>query len=282
MAHCITGIDHVLLAVRDLAGAAEVFRRLGFVASPRGGHAEWGTANHCLMFARDYVEMIAPVGEGSAARRVGGFIEAQGIGLMAAALGITDADAAFASLRRVGIAAEPPSALSRRLEAPEGEVTQRFNVVSLPEGTTPGLSSFLGQHLTPELMRRPEWLAHPNGATGIVSLTVVIDHPLEAMPAYDRLFGAASCTPTDEMVTVHTGNGLIYLVTPDGFDHLHPDIDIDPPEAPRLAALTIAVSDLDRAADLLKANGVRSRRKSDHIVINPEDSLGVGVEFVAG
>jgi hypothetical protein len=282
MAHSIIGIDHVLLAVRDLAGAAQVFERLGFVASPRGGHAEWGTANQCLMFGCDYIELIGPVGEGLAARRISRFIETQGEGLMGAGLTTTDAEAASQSLRRAGIAAEPPSALSRQLEAPEGVLIPRFSVVTMPEGTTPGLASFLCQHLTPDLLRRPDWLAHPNGATGIVSLTVVLDQPLAAMPAYDRLFGAAACTPTDDMVTVHTGHGLIYLVTPDGFDHLHPDIDIDPPEAPRLAAVTIAVADLDRAAEVLKANGVRSRRKSDHIAIAPEASLGVGIEFVAG
>src|SRR5215211_4643411 len=41
----IVGLDHIVVLVRDLDGAAETWRRLGFTLAPRGTHsAHMGTA----------------------------------------------------------------------------------------------------------------------------------------------------------------------------------------------------------------------------------------------
>ena len=61
MPRAITGIDHAIVGVRRLDGAAETWRRLGFTLSPRGRHYGWGTANYCIMFAHDYVELLGIV-----------------------------------------------------------------------------------------------------------------------------------------------------------------------------------------------------------------------------
>lgn len=281
MANTITGIDHVLIAVRDLDAAARAFARLGFAVGPRGGHPEWGTASRGVMFGVGSVKLITPVGEGLGAARVGGFLSSRGEGILGVALGSTDAKAGCAALRRAGIAAEPPALVSRRIEAPEGVLTRRYAVVNLPEDTLPGLSAVLCQKVTPGPSPCPDAEAHPNGAVGIASLTAVVERPLACMAAYDRVFGAAAATPTDEMVSVHVGGRLIYLITADGFDHLHPDLLGDLPEPPAPAALSLAVADLGRAAAVLTANGIGFRRKSGLIAIDPDDALGIGLELVA-
>ena len=51
----------------------------------------------------------------------------------------------------------------------------RFSLLSLPADETPGLDSFICAHLTPELMRRPEWLRHPNGALGLKGIHVLVE-----------------------------------------------------------------------------------------------------------
>ena len=58
----ITGIDHILLAVRDLDAARMGWTRLGFTLSPRGKHLGRGTGNYCIMFLRDYIELFGVVG----------------------------------------------------------------------------------------------------------------------------------------------------------------------------------------------------------------------------
>ena len=280
MAHRITGLDHVLVAVRDLDAASHAFAHLGFTPSPRGVHSEWGTANRCLMFGKGYIELIAPVGDGPGARRVAAHLDSRGEGLMGVALGSSDAEHSYQSLLRAGVRAGAPSPLSRRLEAPDGVLTPHFAVVELAAETLPGLPAFLCQHLTPELLRRPAWLDHANGANRIQSITAVVDQPEALMPDYNRVFGPAASTPTDEMVTVHCGGGLIYLVSGDGFDLLHPELDLVLPELPALVAMSVGVADLERSATWLRGNGVDVTRKGGHLGIDPGAVFGIGLEFV--
>ena len=72
----------------------------------------------------------------------------------------------------------------------------------------------------------------------------------------NKVFGPAASTPTDEIVTVHSGHGLIYLVTPDSFGDLHPDLDLVLPSPPAMVLLSIGVNDIARTVAVLAANGV--------------------------
>lgn len=284
MANHITGIDHVLVAVADLDAAAERWRRLGFALTPRGGHPQWGTANRCIMFAADYLELIGAVGKGAKADQLAGLVRDRGAGISGLALASADAAATAAALRRAGVAVGEPQALSRVIESPEGSVRPEFAVLDLPSGTLPGTAAIVSQHLTPELMRRPEWLEHPNGAVAVVSLTIVTDEPEAARPALEAVFGPASTTATDNTVAVHTGHGLILLARPDEVAQLHPDADLDTPRpVPAAVALTLAVTDPRRTAAHLTAQGIPFGRHADgSIAVSPQDADGVLLEFAAG
>lgn len=268
MANHLTGVDHVLIAVADLAAAAATWRRLGFTPTPRGSHPEWGTANHCLMFQDGYLELITG-------------LPAQGQGVAGLALATADAAAASAALNAAGVAAQPAQGLSRLLQAEDGTVTPRFQIARLPDDALP-LPSFLCQHLTPDLLRRPDWLEHANGATGLASLTIAAADPEALRPALERVFGPASTTATDATVAVHTGGTLILLSRPDDLDQLHPDLEIDPAEAlPKVVVLTVTVGDTAAAAALLKANGIPFDR--DHggtLRVAAAEANGVAVEMV--
>jgi catechol 2,3-dioxygenase-like lactoylglutathione lyase family enzyme len=54
----ISGVDHVVIAVHDLNRAQATYARLGFTLTPRGFHTI-GSQNHCIMFASDYLELLA-------------------------------------------------------------------------------------------------------------------------------------------------------------------------------------------------------------------------------
>lgn len=54
----ISGLDHVVILVRDLDAAQATYARLGLTLTPRGFHSI-GTHNHCIMFDSDYVELLA-------------------------------------------------------------------------------------------------------------------------------------------------------------------------------------------------------------------------------
>ena len=52
MSVSVTGIDHMVIRVRDLDAGEALYRRLGFSLTPRGFHAGRGSANHTAPLAR--------------------------------------------------------------------------------------------------------------------------------------------------------------------------------------------------------------------------------------
>ncbi|WP_158240648.1 VOC family protein [Telmatospirillum siberiense] len=263
MAHQITGIDHARIAVADAGAARQAFVRLGFSVAP----ATRDDAAGFIRFGTDYVELAAPGDAGGDSERLRRALA--GAAGRLAGLGLVSRDLAASrqSLVRAGVEPLPPVG--------EGLISS----IALPDGLPPGLSTELRSVGGEADGGFSEWREHPNTALGIVSLTVLLDNPEAAISDYSRLFGPAACTPTDEMVTVHTGRGLIFLVSPNGFDDLHPGLDLRLPAAPAMVALTIRVADLSRAADVLSANGVPVARRGGHLGIPSRDALGIGLEL---
>ena len=276
----ITGIDHLLVGVRDLEAAREGYRRLGFTCTPRGSHIGWGTANYCIMFPDDYVELIGVVDRTKETNGLDAFLERRE-GLKGIALASEAADGGYAALHAAGIAAAPPRDLARNLELPEGTVQPRFKLVHLPPEATPGVTAFICQHLTPEMVRRPAWLAHPNGATGLRAITVVVDDPPALTEPYARLFGHGAITPTDEMLTVRVGRAALLFTRPDDLADLYPELDLaDAPAPPYIAGMTVAVTDVAEARRVIGDNGADVTRGAGGTpVVPPNEACGVVLEF---
>lgn len=252
MDNIIAGIDHVIVGVRDLERARMGWTRLGFTLSPRGRHIGQGTANYCVMFASDYIELLSIVDPHDFVQRLDTFL-ARREGLMAAAFAPAAApEEVRAALLRLQLHPSEPRALGRQLELPEGTVVPRFSLISLPGEETPGLDSFICAHLTPELMRRPEWLDHPNGASGLNGIHVLVENTAALLEPYDRLFGIQQVTTTDAVVCVRAGRHQILFSTPDDFLTMHPALDIaaDFP-LPGIVSLELNVERREHTADYL-------------------------------
>jgi len=169
----LRGIDHAVILVRDLDRARDTYARMGFTLTPRGFHS-LGSQNHCIMFGSDYLELMAlPAVPPPAFQYFADFL-AKGEGVGALALATDDAAAAHAELTQAGIAAEAPLALSRPVEN-LGEA--RFTLVQLPPAETPGFRTFVCQHHTRDIVWRPEYQRHANGAAGIQSVSIASTDP---------------------------------------------------------------------------------------------------------
>jgi hypothetical protein len=197
----IAGINHVIVCVRDLGRAEMGWRRLGFTLSPRGRHTGQGTANYCIMFAGDFVELLGLVDPTDRVERLAAFLSTrEGLRSVAFAPAGTPEDVRSLLLRR-GLHPSEPRALGRQMELPGGTVMPRFSLIGLAAEDTPGLAdSFLCAHLTPELMRRPEWLDHPNGSNQLKGIHVLVEDTAVLLKPYDRLFGIQQVTTTDAVV----------------------------------------------------------------------------------
>ncbi len=263
MTRPITGIDHVLIGVADLEAARDQFRRLGFVVTPRGRHEGWGTGNYCVMFGRDYLELLGMVDPAGFSNGLDRFL-ADGEGLLAIALGTDDAAAAAAELTRRGVPMGDVRALGRALELPEGTVTPRFALVHPQPGQLPGINGFLTQHLTPDLIRRPEWLVHPNAITGIQSLTIAVADPAATAARYEAALGPSAVVPTDDLWAVHLpaaggssgkdGHVLLFA-SEDDAQALYSDAAM-PRGLPAILAMTLRSASLPQTRLALQAGGI--------------------------
>jgi catechol 2,3-dioxygenase-like lactoylglutathione lyase family enzyme len=214
MSNGIAGIDHIIVGVRDLEAARRNWARLGFTLTPRGRHIGQGTANYCIMFERDYLELLGFVEHDEHAHRLQTFLARREGPMSVAFAPERDAEATSAALTTLGLHPSAPRALGRALELPEGSVTPRFNLLNLPPEETPSLDCFICGHLTPELVRRPEWLAHANGVTGIKAVQLETDDPMSLVPAYRRLFGNESVVESASGIEVDTGRNRLSFTKP--------------------------------------------------------------------
>ena len=280
MAHHIIGLDHTVLAASDLEAARETYRRLGFTLTPRGRHIGWATGNYCIMFPRNYLELLGIAEPGGFTAGLEETLKARGEGVHKLVFGMDDAAKARASLAEAGLNPSEPQSLKRELELPEGTVLPAFLLVHLPPEATPQTSMFLCQHLTPELLRRPEWLVHPNGADHISAVVVVVDDPTALELAYERLFGPGSTVRTDRMVAVRTGAEVLLFVTPDDLSTLFPDLDFRPRPMPYVAGMRFHVHNPDAVATYFKVAGVAHERSLDGTVLVPAEAAhGCFLEF---
>ncbi|WP_162912985.1 VOC family protein [Rhodospirillaceae bacterium SYSU D60014] len=268
-----------MVGARDLEAACIAWQRLGFTVSPRGRHIGWGTANYCIMLEQGYIELLGIVDPSQFTNNLDRFLERRE-GLLGLAFASDDGAETYRRLTAAGLHPDGPKDLKRILELPEGEALPAFKLVFLPPAETPGLSAFICHHLTPEVVRRPAWLAHANGATRLAEVTVVVDRPGETVLGYAPMFGPEALWITDGAAEIETGQGRVRFVTPEGLARFYPDArPAAEPPTPWMAAMTIEVADIGHAAECLRQRGVPAAQSANRLVVLPEVATGALLEF---
>ncbi len=265
----IGGLDHALIGVRDLEAARAQWRRLGFALTPRGRHIGWGTGNYCIMFRDDYLELLGIVDPAQPVQGLDALLAVRE-GLLGLAFTAADGMAAAeTAMAAAGIAGEGPQALSRRLELPEGTVEPAFRVLHPDPPDALGVRGFVCEHLTPELMRQPAWLAHPNTARRLRVVTAAVPTPMSLFGPWRELAGATQVVGGGGGVTVRLGETLCHFGAAEGV-------------VSGLLGLAVEVGDLDRAAAVLTAARVDYERVDREITIDPVEANGVALSFLGG
>lgn len=280
MSKAIVGLDHVIIGVNDLEAARADYRRLGFTTAPIGHHQGRATSNYCIMFPDTYLELLGILRPELDSGPLAQELATRGEGLQRLALSTPDADAARADLEAAGLHPDGPHDLARPSEDPKGIV--RFRNLQIPPADTANVRMFLCGHKTPELMRRPDWMAHANGARAFAGITVVVEDMEPVAVALGKVFGAAAVATVDHGVQVNTGRGTISVSTPANFGNMHPGV--APPDLPLPSyyGLRVAVSSLDATAAYLKGEGIPAERVGGAVRVAPELARGVLLEFVPG
>jgi catechol 2,3-dioxygenase-like lactoylglutathione lyase family enzyme len=145
-----SGLDHVIVGVRDLAAAERHYARLlGRSASWRGEHPGLGTENTLFRLGGSYVELLAPAAGGGdwLAKR----LDASGEGLLGFALATNDADACARMLAERGLHPQAPvRGIGRDRES--GAFREWRNVMLPPEETRGVLLFGIEHRSAPDLL----------------------------------------------------------------------------------------------------------------------------------
>lgn len=252
MPHGIDGIDHLVIAVRDLDKARDAYARLGFTLTPRGRHTELKSANHTIMFGDDYLELLAIEQPHPVTAAWSAFLE-QREGLAAVALKTADARAAQRQLAEAGLSGGDAVDFGRPVDLPEGPRDARFTITQVDPAGTPGGRMFLCQHHTRDVVWRPEYVGHANGATGLAAVIVAADDPEAVAAPYARLFGS-NVEPHGAVRVVQTGSTPIVVAPPAVLTLLWADDPVLSVPRPCFAGFAVRVADYYKAQQALQAS----------------------------
>ncbi|CAF0915954.1 unnamed protein product [Adineta steineri] len=205
-------IDHIVINTQDrIDEAVAFFERMGFIITPRGYHSI-GSINHIIVFKTDYLELIGyPVGK--SLEQLPQLVQGPA-GLTGMALQVDNSDQMRDALMAHGLTPQPTFDLSRPLDLGNGKMANvKFRVTTLKPNAIPGSDVFYCQHITPELVWRPEWQAHTNGCIGMTRLSINVNDPKAVSELYLRAMDVVKLENTEaNSCIIHLSNFEITLV----------------------------------------------------------------------
>ena len=214
-----TGIDHIVIVVRDLAQAIEDYTRAGFTVITGGEHKGGVTHNALVAFADGvYFELIAFKSPDQEQDHKWWHRFSQGEGLIDYALRTDDLGKEVQDLRDRGLDASDPIDGGRL--RPDGQRLD-WQTIRFDGASSPALP-FYCFDLTERQLRVPGGDAtnHANGVTGVAGMTVIVSDMAAVGPQFEKLTNEQGTSVLDAFPDAeHTqcfplGNAWIQVVQP--------------------------------------------------------------------
>jgi catechol 2,3-dioxygenase-like lactoylglutathione lyase family enzyme len=283
------GIDHLVLAVRDLDAAVAFYRALGFTVGSRNRHA-WGTLNHIVQMPGQFLELIAtepgfqkpqpdePV------HNFAGFLSdylEHREGLAMLVLESNDAKADLQAFRAAGIGKPEAFFFERRGKRPDGsDVHLAFTLAFAAAPATVDAGFFVAQQHVPENFWNPAFQQHPNGVTGIAAVVLEASDPLMLSPFLTGFSGQDVTTTLPSSAgagfALDTGRGAIEVVAPDEARTAAADRDTS---TPCFVAVRFLCTSPDALRNCLRHHHIAFKEHAGAIVVPASHAFGVALVF---
>lgn len=190
----VRAIDHIIIAVRDLAEASDDYRKAGFTVTPGGDHVSGDTHNSLVTFGDGaYFELIAFKDPNQKqAHRWWGKLQI-GEGVVDYALLSDDLNAEARKLLAAGVSVEGPRNGGRK--RPDGQEIA-WKTLGLDDNDVP--LPFILEDVTDHDLRVPPGAAarHALGSGGVAGLTILVPDLDKATPIYTALLGSSGSVST--------------------------------------------------------------------------------------
>jgi hypothetical protein len=286
MAGEIHSVNHVGMAVRDMAKTAARYEAMGFLLTPFSLHAgAWkpGDAvaklaygNRCVMFDRNYLEILASERPEMPSPRIAGFL-ARHQGAHIICFGTEDPDGVHARLESDGMKSSGVLPLQREIETPEGMRTARFVRVQLGPDTSPEGFIQAARHLTPQYIHQPRFIAHPNRCVALSEVFLVTDDPRGFEAKYARY-----CARTAETGFLRRSFSFplvskVSIVAAQDASRLLPGSLLAPP--PCIAGIAMQTLELDAVRRRLREAAIAFQEREGVIIVPAEEAMGIAIIF---
>jgi hypothetical protein len=284
-------VDHVIAASLDLNELERAFTRLGFFVTGGGTHPHLGTRNRIIILGEGYVELLALDVPERASQALRQRLD-RGPGWIGFAVQSGDIASEAAAMRERGVQVIGPN--PGRLVAPNGQA-RSWRVATV--GTEDLWQSaeplpFLIQHDATGEQHRQELtgmgglVPHANGATRLADVVVAVRDLDDAVRRYALTYDlhpARAAQPDTSLgarvidLPLDGGRERIRLAQPEGSGIVADRINA---AGDGLCLISVAVSDLQRAEEFLRAQKVPFTKTEEAITIPAEAAGDASVWFV--
>lgn len=284
------GIDHLVLAVRDLEQARAFYEALGFTLTPRAQHP-WGTANHLVQLHGCFLELLAVAdpakiaapkpGEFSFGAYNRDFLDRRE-GLSMLVFQSHDARRDQAELAAAGLQTYAPFDFGREAKLPDGTVARvAFSLAFVTDPSMPEAAFFTCQQHAPKYFWKHEYQTHANSARGVAEVVMVAPEPPALADFFAKLQGKDSARIEGGALKVATARGRITVLPPPAFAARFGSPSTGP-ATPHFAAFRLSGVDPPTQIERLEAAGIPHRAVGGAVQIAAAAAFGVAIEFVAG
>lgn len=279
-------INHVGMAVRDLALATATFEAMGFQLTPYSPQsAAWkpgdavkplASGNRCIMFADNYLEVLGSENPKQQAPRIANFL-ARHQGAHIICFNSENPHAVDQRLHASQIETSGVIPLQRDIDTPDGVKTAKFERVQFAPNDSPEGYIQSARHLTPEYIYQPRYIVHPNGCTKLVDTIVVVDDLDRFSDRYTRYIGAPLVREGRVARFDFALGSRLTLVHWRDAAALLPGTLFAP--VPCIAAVSFRAPDLRAVRERLLAKGFTPAEVGERLVVPAEQASGVAVVF---
>jgi hypothetical protein len=281
------GIDHIVHAVRDLDATADFYRGIGFAVGARNRHP-WGTHNHIIQFAGNFLELLAVVEPEKLGRE--GFSALFGTfnrlfldrheGLSFIMLESRDAIADAAAFRNSGIAVSDALSFEREGMRPDGsKVKVGFSLAFARDRNATDVGFAVCQQHHPENFWNEALQQHANGTAGIESAVLVSENPSDHHIFLSAFTGERELKATSSGIVAPTPRGDIRVMEAPAY---RAHFGLEPPDlerGARLVALRFRVHHAAALGDMLSRAHIAFARHMNALVIPPPVAFGATLVF---
>jgi catechol 2,3-dioxygenase-like lactoylglutathione lyase family enzyme len=286
------GIDHLVLAVRDLDQARGAYERLGFTLTPKAQHP-FGTENALVQLDGCFLELLAiadaalfpepEAGAFSFPRFNEAYLEKHE-GMSMLVLDSTDAAADRKDFAAAGLQIYPPFEFGRDAKQPDGSTARvGFKLAFATDPYAPEAAFFTSEQLAPQFFWKPDYQRHDNSAKTVTEVVMISEAPTMHWKFFEGFVGTDEVQETETGLQIETARGCVRIERPDGVaETWGTSIALADYPSPRFAAFVIGVSELEETRRCLEAGGFGFFELGDRLIVSASESNGTAIAFEAG